>query len=95
MRKTSQRESRFLDENGILVRAPHLWVGLALVAIFWFASWTRLGILGEYAFFPLWLGYILVVDALVVLRAGSSLLTRAPRELGALFFLSAPVWWIF
>ncbi|MDE3087866.1 MAG: hypothetical protein KGJ80_00580 [Chloroflexota bacterium] len=73
----------------------HLFLGLALVAIFWFASWTHLGVMGEYAFFPLWLGYILVVDALVAWRTGSSLLTRHPQEFVALFLLSAPVWWLF
>lgn len=73
----------------------HLFVGLALIAVFWFASWTHLGVLGEYAFFPLWLGYILVVDALVARRKGASLLTRAPREFIALFLLSTPIWWIF
>lgn len=73
---------------------PHFFLGLALVAVFWFASWTHLGIFGEYAFFPQWLGYILTVDALVAWR-GSSLLTRNPREFVALFLLSAPVWWLF
>lgn len=73
----------------------HFFLGLALVAIFWTASWARLGVLGEYSFFPLWFGYILIVDALVALRRGSSLLIRAPREFAALFVLSAPVWWIF
>lgn len=73
----------------------HFFLGLVLVALFWAASWARLGILGEYSFFPLWFGYILTIDALVVMRRGSSLLTRAPREFAALFALSAPVWWIF
>jgi len=72
-----------------------LWLGLALIAIFWFASWTRLGALGEYAFFPQWFGLILVLDALVALRRGASLLTRNPREFVALFLLSAPAWWLF
>ncbi|MEW5718259.1 MAG: hypothetical protein AB1817_06530 [Chloroflexota bacterium] len=89
MQTRNAPESRFRLENGILL------FGLALVAIFWFASWTHLGALGEYAFFPLWLGYILVVDALVARRTGASLLTRAPREFVALFLLSAPLWWIF
>jgi hypothetical protein len=73
----------------------HLAVGLALVALFWFASWTHLGVLGEYSFFPLWVGYILTVDALVAWRKGTSLLTRYPREFIALFLLSTPVWWLF
>lgn len=69
--------------------------GLVLIAVFWFASWTRLGLLGEYSFFPLWLGYILTMDALVAWRKGASLLTRCPREFIVLFLLSMPVWWIF
>ena len=72
-----------------------LFLGLALALFFWFASWSHLGILGEYAFFPQWLGYILTVDALVSIRRGSSILTRNPRELLALFILSAPIWWVF
>ena len=95
MQKANQAAPRFLKGNGVLALPPHLFLGLALVAFFWFASWTRLGVLGEYAFFPLWIGYILVVDALVAARKGSSLLTRNPREFVALFLLSAPVWWVF
>jgi hypothetical protein len=75
--------------------APHLLIGLGLIAIFWYASWTHLGVLGEYSFFPLWLGYILTVDALVVWRTGTSVLTHNPREFIGWFLLSTPVWWIF
>jgi hypothetical protein len=74
---------------------PQLFVGPVLAVFFWAASWLHLGVLGEYAFFPQWLGYILTVDALVYMRRGTSLLSRAPREFIALFFLSAPIWWIF
>lgn len=83
---------------------PHFFLGLALVAVFWSASWGHWGILGEYAFFPLWLGYILTVDALVAARSsrstalrqrGDSLLTSKPKHFAALFLLSAPVWWVF
>ncbi|MBI4790021.1 MAG: hypothetical protein HY782_23550 [Chloroflexi bacterium] len=73
----------------------HLFLGLALALFFWFASWSHLGVIGEYAFFPQWLGYILVVDGLVAIRKGSSLLRRSPREFVALFLLSAPIWWVF
>jgi hypothetical protein len=74
---------------------PHFSLGLVLIAVFWSASWGHWGILGEYAFFPLWLGYILVVDALVVARRGDSLITAKPRHFAALFLLSAPIWWVF
>lgn len=72
-----------------------LFLGITLIAVAWFASWTHLGLAGEYSFFALWFGYILTIDALVAMRRGTSLLTRAPREFVALFVLSAPVWWIF
>jgi hypothetical protein len=74
---------------------PHFFLGLALIAVFWSASWGHWGILGEYAFFPQWLGYILAVDALVAARQGDSLLTAKPKHFVALFLLSAPVWWVF
>ena len=73
----------------------HFFLGLALVAVFWFAAWTHFGVLGEYSFFPLWLGYILTVDGLVAWRKSTSLLLRAPRDFVLLFVLSAPIWWIF
>ncbi len=73
----------------------HFFLGISLTLFFWYASWTHLGALGEYAFFPQWLGYIVAVDGLVAWRQGTSLLTAHPREWVALFILSAPVWWIF
>jgi hypothetical protein len=48
-----------------------------------------------YLFFPLWLGYILVVDGLVLARTGTSLWTRSRLHFVLLFAASAPVWWIF
>ena len=46
-------------------------------------------------FFPLWLGYALAVDALVLRRTGSSLLSRSPRDFATFFAISVPVWWLF
>lgn len=46
-------------------------------------------------FFPLWLGYVLVVDGLTELRTGTSLLRRSPTAFVARFALSVPVWWLF
>jgi hypothetical protein len=41
------------------------------------------------------LGYCLTVDALVLLRRGTSLLTRDWRKYVGLFLISALVWWLF
>jgi len=43
----------------------------------------------------LWLGYILVADALVQMRTGSSIWMRSRRDFVLLFLISAPVWWSF
>jgi hypothetical protein len=73
----------------------HGWLGLALVATFWTLDWTLSGLRTHWAFFPLWLGYCLTVDALVFWRTGSSLLARSWRKYVGLFIVSAPVWWLF
>jgi hypothetical protein len=80
---------------GLFTLKPHFFLGIALVAVFWSASWGHWGLLGEYSFFPQWLGYVLTVDALVAARRGDSLLTARPKHFAALFLLSAPVWWVF
>ncbi len=77
----------FLSAHGIL--------GLALIAVAWPASWLQLQPLAEYSFFPLWLGYILVMDALVLRRKGTSLLVHDPRAFLGLFVASVPLWWAF
>lgn len=73
----------------------HGWLGLALVAVFWTLNWSLPGLRTQWAFFPLWLGYCLTVDALVVSRKGTSLLTRNPAAYLRLFLISAPAWWLF
>ena len=73
----------------------HGVLGLTLISVAWPASWLNLGAVGQYTFFPLWLGYILTVDALVVRRTGTSLITRSPAAFLSLFLVSAPLWWAF
>lgn len=66
-----------------------------MLAVCWPLNWTLHGMRTAYLFFPLWLGYILVVDALVLMRVGSSIWTRSRRDFVLLFVASSPVWWIF
>ena len=60
----------------------HVWLGLALIGVYWYVNWAPsalpLSLRSEplpdlprthIAFFPLWLGYCLLVDALVWKRA--------------------------
>ena len=71
------------------------WLGLFLLSVCWPLNWTLTGNRTAYLFFPLWLGYILVVDALVLNRTGTSLWTRSRREFLLLFVASVPAWWLF
>jgi len=73
----------------------HGAVGLTLVAVAWPVSWLRVDTLGEYAFFPLWLGYVLTVDAVVLRRKRTSLLTRDAAAFLGMFLASVPLWWAF
>jgi len=73
----------------------HGWLGLALAGVAWVLNWSLPGIRTHILFFPLWLGYCLFIDGLVVLRRGTSLLTRSWKRYIGLFLLSAPAWWIF
>lgn len=76
------------------------WGVAALVwtAAWWFLAWTRLdwfAPLQRYTFFPLWLGFILTVNASTTQRTGSCLMRRKPRRWVALFAVSAACWWGF
>ena len=79
----------------VFFRAPQGRLGLALLAICWPLNWTLPGPRTAYLFFPLWLGYILVVDALVQWRTNDSLWQRLRGRFALLFVASSPVWWIF
>ncbi len=63
--------------------------------MFWPVNWFWPGLRTHLAFFPLWLGYALTVDALTVRRRGTSLFRRDPCRYAALFAVSAPAWWLF
>ncbi len=75
--------------------ALHGRLGLIIIAIFWPLNWLLAGPRTHWGFFPLWLGYCLTVDALVLFRRGTSLLTRNWRKYVGLFAVSAPAWWLF
>jgi hypothetical protein len=70
-------------------------VGVLLIIVCWPLHWLLPGVKSVYMFFPLWLGYTLLVDALVFARTGSSLLARSGAGFLKLFAVSAPAWWLF
>jgi hypothetical protein len=74
------------------------WVGLAIGIVAWILAWTRFSWFVSYqphTFTPLWLSYIVVVNALCVHRTGSSLITDRPGFFLLLFPTSAAFWWFF
>lgn len=73
----------------------HGWIGLALIAVFWPVNWLMGGLRTTVAFFPLWLGYSLVMDALALRQSGTSLLARSRKAYVGLFLVASPAWWLF
>lgn len=71
------------------------WLGLGLLVVFWWVNWTGTGLRTHWAFFPLWIGYCLLVDGLVFSRTTTSLLTRSWRRYFGLFLVSVLGWWLF
>ena len=72
------------------------WAGPALCLVFWLAAWLPgESLLRRYAFPPLWVGYILTVNALIHLRTGNCPLARERSRFLALFPASAAFWWLF
>ncbi len=71
------------------------WIGLFLIIIFWYINWSFEGLRTHWAFFFLWAGYAIFIDALVFYRKGTSLIKRNAKLFFLLFLISIPVWWIF
>ena len=91
---TTNIETKSIED--VKVRVPlYGWLGLSLMIVFWILNWTLTGPRTHWGFFPLWLGYCLTIDGLVVWRTGTSLLMRSVRGYVGLFLVSAPVWWLF
>ncbi len=90
------------DAKNWHIRRASIWpiplhgiAGLILIGVAWPASWLHLSPLDEYSFFPIWLGYILIVDAINLRRTGSSPLTRSRASFLGMFVISVPLWWAF
>ncbi len=73
------------------------WLSLAALSFFWFIAWTRFDLfksIQAHTFFPIWLGFIFLVNALIC-RTGRQPLTSDPFRLTLLFVVSAGFWWLF
>lgn len=73
--------------------------GIILTVGAWLLAWgalpDALDPLRWHSFTPLWLGYVLTIQAWTRRRTGTCLLSRAPMRILALFPASAGFWWLF
>jgi hypothetical protein len=74
------------------------WLGLAGCAVSWFVAWTRVpafAAIQQHTFTPLWLSYIVIVNAVAYARSGRCMMLDDTRAFLALFPASAAFWWFF
>jgi hypothetical protein len=74
------------------------WSGLFLGTAAWIFAWTRFPwfeLLQPHTFIPLWLAYILTLNALTYRRAGRCMMLDQPLSFLLLFPVSAAFWWFF
>jgi len=74
------------------------WLAVLWTLVAWWLAWTRwpwMAPLQAWTFTPLWLGYIVVVNACTAMRGGASLLMERPAAFARLFPVSALFWWLF
>lgn len=73
-------------------------MALLWTVLWWIVAWTRFAgftPLQRLTFFPLWLGFIVAINALTWHRGTASLMQRAPAQWVGLFAASAGFWWLF
>lgn len=72
--------------------------GYFLLVSSWLVAWNRYPFFTSvqiYTFTPVWLGFIVVVNAHVHRRSNTAPIYKAPGKFAALFVLSALFWWVF
>jgi len=74
------------------------WAGILMMAVTWIIAWTRMPLFAsiqEYTFTPLWLSYIILVNAVTHRRTGRCMMLDRPVFFLFLFPFSAAFWWFF
>jgi hypothetical protein len=74
------------------------WLALVCCAICWVLAWTRFpwfATLQPHTFFPLWLSFIILINAICYMRSGCCMITDRPIYFYRLFLASAIFWWFF
>ena len=74
------------------------WAGAGLCAASWILAWGRfpwMGGLQSHTFTPLWIAFVLLVNAFTMRRTGRCLMLSRTRSFLLLFPVSAGFWWSF
>ncbi|MGD2127523.1 MAG: hypothetical protein PVG99_15705, partial [Desulfobacteraceae bacterium] len=74
------------------------YLGILLGITAWVFAWTRFswfGRLQPHTFTPLWIAYIISINALTYRRTGHCMLLDRPRHFLLFFPISALFWWFF
>ena len=74
------------------------WLAITWLVFAWTLAWSRFewfAALQAHTFTMLWLGYVVLVNALTRWRTGSCMLSARPGYFLALFPASAVFWWLF
>ena len=74
------------------------WAGAVLGAASWILAWSRIPWMGRFqahTFTPLWIAFILLVNAFTLRRTGRCLMLSRTRLFLLLFPVSAGFWWSF
>jgi hypothetical protein len=74
------------------------WAGAGLGAASWILAWGRIPWMGGFqahTFTPLWIAFILLVNAITMRRTGRCLMLSRTRPFLLLFPVSAGFWWSF
>lgn len=98
-RQRRARPSRQSAESGAAQPFPRWgWAAVAWTFAWWLLAWTRFPWFADaqrFTFFPLWLGFVVTVNALTWRRAGTCAMLRSPARWVTLFGASAGFWWVF
>lgn len=73
-------------------------LGIIIGIIAWVLAWNRFAwfsSLQVFTFTPLWVAYIVVINAFTWKRTGQCMMINKPKFFGILFILSAFFWWFF
>src|SRR3954467_13345878 len=72
-----------------------LVIGAVVTIVAWVLAWSRAGVLSEYSFFPLCVGYIRPMNGISDVAFQTSMLRVMRGRLLWLFAISVPLWWFF